>query len=480
MVKNLFRTCHKRFIQPRSTNPDDQRREYIFNVLIGFFTLAAAATTISSGITHILGANAHKTNSVPETIGFLLFTAGLWWLSRRCHYKFGAYTLIVLVWLAGLQLTLAWSLELPMAQLLNILVIIVAGITLSSRAALMISFFTSFSTLVIGYLQSAREIPVDTSWLTKHLEFSDAIGLVVIYIIVGAISWLANNEIDNLLRRAWKSESALAKQRDQLEVTVAKRTKELERTQLERVLELQKFAEFGRVSASLLHDLANPLTAAALNLEEAGGRRGSKLVDQAMVSLGYIEDYIASARKQLRGDSDYHLFSVSSEIAEIIELIRNQASKAKVAISLTADKDDTVFGDSIAFARVMANLLVNAIQAYKTSTKTHKSIQVTVENHGTHITIGVQDYGVGIKAIDLPHIFEDFYSTKKQIGRGLGLGLANAKLVIERDFSGSITVSSSPRSGTLFTLELPIHESSNRTNHSKRLATSGAKPNRQR
>lgn len=480
MIKQVFHNLNKRLIRPRSKHPDDQRREYIFNVLIGLFTLAALATTLSSGINHLMATTAHDVNSVPTTIGFLIFSSGLWWLSRKGHYKFGAYVLITLVWLAGLQLSLAWSIELPMAQLLNILVIVVAGIMLSSRAALCITLLTSVSTIAIGYLQANQDIPVDVSWLTKPLEFSDAIGLVVIYAIVGAISWLANNEIDSLLRRAWKSEAALAKERDQLEVTVAKRTKELERTQLERTLELQHFAEFGRVSASLLHDLANPLTAAALNLEQVGEKRGSKLVAQAMISLGHIESYIKTARKQLQGGGQRHRFSASSEIAELIELLRNQAGKAKVTLILSGDEHTEIFGDSVAFHRVVANIIVNAIQSYETKTGVHQPIRITVASQDSQVVVSIQDHGIGIKPIDLPHIFEDFYSTKKQIGRGLGLGLANAKQIIEGDFGGTIVATSSAKNGTTFTLTIPHHESSTAKQHTSRTRISGQQSGRKR
>ncbi len=474
MARKLFTQLNRRCIQPRSKDPNDQRREYIFNVLIGFFTLAAAMTAISSGLTHLLKANAHNANSVPVTAVFLAFTSGMWWLSRRGHYKIGAYVLVGLVLLAGLQLSAAWSVDLPMAELLNVLVIIVAGLVISSRAALITTAFVSVSTVALTYIQVNKFAPVDTGWLTKHLELSDAVGLVVVYMIVGAVSWLANNEIDSLLRRAWRSEKALAQERDQLEVTVAQRTRELEQTQIQKTLELQRFAEFGRVSANLVHDLASPLTAASLNLVEAGDKASTSLLNEAMVSLRQIESYIASSRKQLQGSSVSVEFRAGKEVAEVITLLRHQAKVAGVTIKLTTTESDLLFGDPVAFHRVLANLAINAIQSYRKSTA-RRTMYITMHPQESYLVIEVQDHGVGIKAVDLPHIFEDFYSSNKRVGRGLGIGLASAKRTIEQDFKGTITVTSTPNKGTLFTIGIPLYERSNTTKHTKRSKLSSRK-----
>lgn len=449
--------------RPRSSHPDKQRREYIFIILISLFTTSAAITLLSSVLNHIAGNSPHNTNSIPITAGFLVITAGLWWLARKGQYEFGAYVLSALVWMASLQLMLTWSFELPMSQLVNVLVIAVVGVVLSSTAAAIFTLLVVATTLGVGYLQVQGVLVANTQWMTQPLEFSDAVGQAVIYIIIGGILWLANREIDNLLRRAWRSEAALEKERDELEVTVARRTRELEQEQMARVLELQQFAEFGRVSASLLHDLANPLTAAVLHLEEEGERRRSKLVNQAMRSIGHIERYILAARKQLQGSSEPQVFVAEDEIVEVIELVRNQAIKAGLAIQFKPPKVHRLHGDIVAFHRVVANLLVNAIQAYNSKPGRKQPIVVTTWDDNAVLYISINDHGSGIAQTDLPHIFEEFYTTKKRLGTGLGLGLASAKQVIEQNFGGSITVTSSPTTGTIFTLGIPLHESTNRT-----------------
>ena len=432
-------------------------------------TFAALATTFSSGITHLLAANAHNTNSVPVTVGFLVLTGGLWWLSRRGFYKIGAHALTALLFLAGMQLAIAWSVDLPMAQLINVLVIIVAGLVISLRAVVVVTVLVSISTALLGYAQYYRYIPVDTSWLTKRVELSDSIGIIVVYAVVGVVAWLANNEIDSLLRRAWRSEKALARERDQLEVTVATRTRELEEIQLAKTLELQRFAEFGRVSASLVHDLSNPLTAASLNLEQAGNQAGTSLVGEALASLRHIESYISSARKQLQGTSRPTAFSASMAATEVVRLLKNQSQAAGVELILKTTNNDIVYGDVVALHRVLANLIINAIQACSNNKSIEQGkVTISLKVEGEYLVIKVQDNGVGIKASDLPYIFDEFYSSNRKTARGIGLGLANAKRKIEQGFKGYIGATSTSKKSTLFTIGIPLHESNNKTQHRRR------------
>jgi len=469
MIKILKRFS-RRYIQPRSINPDEQRREYVFNSIIGLFTLSAFVASVVSSMTHIFAMGGQRLDSVIQTIGFLLLMMGLWWLSRRGRYKFSASVFVGILLAAALQLALTWSIELPMEQLLSVLIIVVVGLVISSRAVIVVTAIISFATLILGYFASGG---MDTSWLTTRPEPSDAIGIVVVYCIVGGVAWLANREIDRLLQRAWRSEKALAKERDQLEVTVARRTRELEQTQLARDLETQRFAEFGRVSATLVHDLASPLTAISLNLELVGDTANAKLISQAMAGMHHIQSYISAARKQLQGESRSVTFDAEQAIREVVDLLSHQARKHKIAILLEGSEMVHIFGDQAAFHRVMANLLLNALQAYEQSRSTRRIIKVELHRESKQkLAIVVQDFGVGIQIQDLPHIFDEFYTTKgRRSHRGLGLGLANTRRVVEQDFKGTIAVASRPGKGTTFTLLLPISKNARVAKNSQKVVT---------
>ncbi|MDB5170999.1 MAG: two-component system sensor histidine kinase [Candidatus Saccharibacteria bacterium] len=257
------------------------------------------------------------------------------------------------------------------------------------------------------------------------------------------------------LEHARRSKAELAKERDLLEKRVAERTQELEETQLARLLELQRFAEFGRLSAHLLHDVTNPLTAASLNLQQLG-RHESPAIAQARKSLRQLERYVQAARKQLRSQSYEVEFNVQLEMKQLLAVLKPLASKAGVSLVVEQKSPIKLYGDPVRFNQIMANLVANAIDAYSGTgiPPQKRRVVITIIDAGRYLHITVCDYGKGITAQQLPQIFEPFYTTKHGAIRGLGIGLSIVKQYVRDDFKGTICVNSSQAYGTTFTLLL--------------------------
>lgn len=251
--------------------------------------------------------------------------------------------------------------------------------------------------------------------------------------------------------------SALAAERDHLEQRVIERTKQLEEMQLRCTLELQRFAEFGRLSAQLLHDVATPLTVASLHLEQAD-HRSSLAIRQARRSLQQLERYVSTARKQLQQESQPIEFVAQKEMKQLLSILRPVAQKAGVRLVINSGEAFCLHGDPVRFNQIMANVIANAIDAYADTSRTIKRPQVTVsftklERFGQ---ITVHDQGKGITPIQLPRIFEPFYTTKQSNGRGLGIGLATVKRSVRQDFQGTICANSTLDQGTTFTMFLRL------------------------
>jgi signal transduction histidine kinase len=105
-------------------------------------------------------------------------------------------------------------------------------------------------------------------------------------------------------------------------------------------------------------------------------------------------------------------------------------------------------GDLFALNRVYRNLVINALQA----TPPHGRIVVRTMRQDGQAVIEVADTGCGIPTERLETIFDDFQTTKR---RGLGLGLAISKKVVEQ-LGGTITVASEVGLGSTFTLRFPL------------------------
>jgi signal transduction histidine kinase len=450
-LQRLYVLC----IQPRGDSVDSRRREFILNSLLsGLLLLASCAllfTLFDFFIIHI----GYRIDSVWLTFIFLVAVASLLTISRRGKPSVAALLFIGFLLASGMQFALTWGFRLAQAELVFALVIVIAGVLLTARLALIASLVVAGALLGISFLQvRGLQVPL-TDWEHQPYHYVDAVGYIAIFIAIGLVSWLSNRETDRSLTRARRSELALQRERDNLEVKVVERTHELEELQLARLLEMQPFAEFGRIGASLVHDIANPLTAASLHLEELNRQQHSELVHQVQRNLYHLESYLAAARKQLKRESDLKLFSVGSELRQVAHLLTHRARKVGVRIVVDKIANIKLYGDVVKFNQLIANLLANAIEASDTLTDASKAV-VLVRAHakGQKVIITITDYGVGIDPENIDKLFEPFYSTKSTARSGLGLGLSLAKQYVEYDFRGRISVTSDTQQGTVFMLEL--------------------------
>ena len=109
-------------------------------------------------------------------------------------------------------------------------------------------------------------------------------------------------------------------------------------------------------------------------------------------------------------------------------------------------------GDPERLLQAILNVLDNAIK----HSKPNSQVFISGYKQGKQAVLKIQDQGKGISESDLPHVFEQFYTTDpSRKGSGNGLGLAIAKRIVEAH-QGSITASSVASQGAIFTICLPL------------------------
>lgn len=457
MTSNEF--WYQKLIAPRAKSLDGQRRELILNILLAGLTLFSFLS-IFIGVANDLEDDVplSQAGSVLSLTIFLAATIAIWRLSRLGLYKLCINTLLGLIFMIASNYLFTRSFELPATQLLFATFIAVAGVLLESRSALRVTGVTCLYLLLISYLQVHDLIHPNMKWLRQRLLMIDGFGLVASLALIGLISWLANREISKSLERARLSEAALAVERDQLERKVIERTRQLERAQLQRVMELQRLAEFGRLSAGLLHDVADPLTVASLNLQELGSESQSTLLKRALQSVQYIERFLAAARKQLESRGDLGLFTLNAEVKQVLSTLQHRASGASVKVVVTASNRCRLYGDPVKFNQIVANLVLNAIEAYNNFSAAERIVKISLRQLKSGVNLEVSDHGKGMTAEQIEHIFEPFYTTKPRDQSNMGIGLSTVKKSVEVDFRGQIQVVSSPNKGTCFNVLLRDHK----------------------
>lgn len=451
--------------KPKSQNEDSRRQEIILNTII-WFSIGAFLIINIIRVFDIISQPNDRGLPIFYTLAILTFFVFLLWLSRRGLISTAAWLLTGTYGLPMAYSFLIWGADLPAALLMSVLVITMSGVLLGSRWALINAALISLSLLILTQLQIKNIWPANAYWRTEPHEIGDAITYGSLMMISAAIAHLFAREIKRALNRARTSEIALRQERDLLEQRVADRTKQLRQVHSEKLTQLYRLAALGRLSSGIFHDLINPLTAISLNLEMIKDKSGQKLggvessLRQAIMATRKMEGLIASIKKQVKKEGGVTTCSVNEEIRDAVEILAYKARKAGVSIKIKVQEELKLPGCQVKLNQIIMNLLSNAIEASSESTRGNQSkdILISASTQNNNIEIRVSDSGNGIPKLDLPLIFQPFFSTKKnseKSSNNLGLGLSSVKEIVEKHFGGKIAVYSQDGKGSEFVIELP-------------------------
>lgn len=453
---SIFSVFNERFVKPQSLGEDSKRQEFILNILLlGSLTLTSVAI-----IRVLIDISTYKEKyqgAGLSTVGIPLFIfLGLYILSRIRFFKIAAYIFIVLYYLLGTYTLYTWSIFLPQGLLVYVLVIVMSGILIGSWFAFLSTVIIAASLSFLQYAQFHHLIRPDLYWLNESPSLGDVIVFIFSLGVITLVSWLSNREIEKSLHRAQRSEVALKKERDMLEIKVEERTKELKRAQLEKMTQLYRFAEFGRLSSGLLHDLVSQISTVSLNLEELGTKDRSQLLDRAIEGTKRMERFIQSARRQIQKQHEITYFSLSEEIEQVIHVFSGKAKQGNITIHFRPSEEIKTYGNAVKFYQAVTNLLSNAIDAYdEVKDQANKPIEISLFRKEEKAHLAIVDQGIGIAEAELGKIFEPFYTTKNT-EKGTGIGLSLTRDIVEKEFSGSIEARSKKGGKTVFEIEFPL------------------------
>lgn len=231
----------------------------------------------------------------------------------------------------------------------------------------------------------------------------------------------------------------------------------------------EKLAVAGRMAATVAHEINNPLEAAGSALYLLAG--SPSLDDDARQFLTIVQDELAKIRQTTTLTLGLHhrdaerpqAVKARELIDSIVVLYGRKLRTLNVAIDTRYDTDEPVNALPGELRQVLLNLIVNAADALEKSGDKlciHVYESVNWANPTQKgIRINISDNGCGIPVEKRAHIFEPFYSTKGSKGTGIGLWVS---LGIVSKYGGKIRFRSSvspKRSGTTFSVFLPITES---------------------
>ncbi len=233
-----------------------------------------------------------------------------------------------------------------------------------------------------------------------------------------------------------------------------------------RILHQDKMISLGKLAASVVHEINNPL-AGILNyvrlMSKILGRGGALSGDPLAKFQGYLtltESELSRCSKIVSGllafsrtsKLEFGPVNVNELIGKCILLSQHKLTLQNIKVETDLkDSVPPITGDGNQLQQCIINLIFNAIDAMPQGGAL--TLASGFDPKKKVVSIMVRDTGSGIAKEDLPYIFDPFYTTKTE-GKGLGLGLSTTYGIIDRH-KGVIQVESEPSRGTLFRIELP-------------------------
>ncbi len=291
---------------------------------------------------------------------------------------------------------------------------------------------------------------------------------VVVILLVAVISHLIGRNLTNPIKELVQftqkvadgnlNEQCAVKTHDEIgDLTLAfnQMTRNLRNSRNE-LLSAERLATAGKMAASFAHEIRNPLSSMQMlaqmlmrkdNLSEARGKQSMQYILEEIQRVDVIvKGFMDFARPAALKAVSHNLNQVLQEVLDLMEANLNHHQITLVRkftshlppISLDRDKLKQAF----------MNIVLNAMEAMPEG----GILEILTLQDSDEVRIDVVDTGVGISPEDLNRLFEPFFTTKSQ---GTGLGLANAKRILEQH-GGDIQSKSVVGQGTTMSLWLPL------------------------
>ena len=398
---------------------------------------------------------------IPFSSPLLIFASGwqaLLFLSLMPWARFGdrGRALIVVGYGALGAMVSVWQLGPVLnAGVALLLSVLLGGVLLSRRAAVLLIFVQGLFLLSIGLLIDAGLVAAPSieyfaptnlgTWLRVAVVFT-LVGGGVVFALLALVAHL-----DRTRAEALRSVEAL--QREQEE----RRRLEGEHEAAERaVAQAQHLESIGRFAGGVAHDFNNVLTviiAGADELRASDDPHTRELVEEILTaarSAGLLtKQLLAVGRRDLSRPVptaiDFALGALEKPMRRVLP--------DDVVLTIEAHAGRSCLLDPSHFQQIMLNLILNARDAMPRGGRLVITSAPAEHDGRDAVRISVADSGAGMTPEVCEHIFEPFFTTKEK-GRGTGLGLASVYGMVQRA-SGEIVVESGPERGTVFHVVFP-------------------------
>jgi signal transduction histidine kinase len=236
------------------------------------------------------------------------------------------------------------------------------------------------------------------------------------------------------------------------------------RRRLSELAHMNRTATAGALSASIAHEIKQPLAAIAANGNAALRWliRATPDLDEAQESMERVvgaahraSDVIDTIRSMFkRSDQKKGALGINVLIEEVLAVLHNDFQRRKIIVQCRLGTGlPTVTANRVQLQQVILNLCANAADAMDSVTDRDRVLKIISERQSSSVSITVVDSGVGVEPNNIERIFEPFYTTKSD---GMGMGLSICRSIIE-EHGGRLFATSGRMCGLAIQISLPAN-----------------------
>jgi PAS domain S-box-containing protein len=242
------------------------------------------------------------------------------------------------------------------------------------------------------------------------------------------------------------------------DITPAKEAEEALRKSQADLAHVNRVTTMGELSASLAHEVNQPITGAVINAHACLRwlkREHPDLDEACEAASGMVRDINRAAeiirRVRLffkKGAVLKEEIDVNGIIRELIVLLRNEATRYLISVRTELEEDLTpVVGDRVQLQQVLMNLIINSIDAMKNVDGPRQLTIRSQQVENDQLLVSVDDTGVGLPPQQADKIFNAFFTTK---GHGTGMGLRISRTIVESHGGRLWAADNSPRGASFY------------------------------
>ncbi len=336
---------------------------------------------------------------------------------------------------------------------------------------------------VLDVQMSLATVDSDIARSRRQTIWASVILVVSVLFVTGILIWtlirapvrkltagtraIARGDLDYTIPLQRKDEiGELANSFNTMTSQLKKAREELGRIQ-SHLIQVEKMVSLGKLCATVAHELNNPLggiltyarlSQKKLNSKDLTPERVSSIYEDLSIVAdettrcgNIVKNLLLFSKRQIGEFAVVDLHEILDRCTQLVEhhLKLNDIELVK---AYSAD-GARIICDKEQIQQAFLAIMDNAVEAMPDGGTL--TIVTNTSQRKKRVQIQIQDTGSGISPSDLPHVFEPFYSTKRE-GKGVGLGLSVCYGIIERH-DGKIEANSLEGEGSTFIIELPLH-----------------------